>query len=448
MYFRNIHITQEGKSLLLTVENSFLSDNIRQRFLANITTYFIEIDPTLQDVGIRADAEFLDTHSEETLKGVAIMKEQKKDEKKAERTGHKVEGIPAAKIKERYTLDNFVVWSHNQLAHAACEAVVRKPGGNYNPLFIYSDVGLGKTHLLQATANAIKAKHKGLKVLYTTVDRFVNEYVLSIKNRKIDQMRARFKSIDVLLLDDVQFLAGKKQTQEELYTIFNILYDAWKQIILSSDRSPRELTNIEPRLTSRFEWGIMIDLDVPDFETKMAILQQKAREREFILPQDTTEYIAYNLGANVRELEGILNQMIAEFELHGKNPTIENISARFERLNIRHEALWGARNATFGHEKFRTKSYKDVLKAVSEHFGIEEEDMLWAGRKKMFMQPRQVAMYLLKYKMRYTYERIGNIFDGRQHSAVMYACSKLEKDLKKDQTLMYEINTLKEKLGF
>jgi len=173
----------------------------------------------------------------------------------------------------------------------------------YNPLFIYSSVGLGKTHLLQATANAIKKRSKNKKVVYTTSDRFVSEYVQAVKLRKIESMRQRYQNVDVLVMDDVQFLAGKKQTQEELYIIFNNMYEAGKQIILSSDRPPRELTEIEPRLVNRFEWGIMADIDEPDFETKLAILQSKAREKAFIIPQEVAEYITYNVGKNIRELE-------------------------------------------------------------------------------------------------------------------------------------------------
>lgn len=238
---------------------------------------------------------------------------------------------------------------------------------NYNPLFLYSDVGLGKTHLLQGTALEIKKKFPEKKVVYLTSDQFVSEYVNAVKDRKIDQMRARIRAIDVLLIDDVQFLAGKKGTQEELYMLFNILYDAGKQIILSSDRPPKELSEIEPRLVSRFEWGIMVDLDVPDFETRLAILQQKAREKEFIIPQEVGEYVAYNLGRNVRELEGILNQMIAEYELHGCLPTIDSLGSRFAKLGIKHSQVGRSSEETVKNI-LRSLSYEEVIEAVSSYF--------------------------------------------------------------------------------
>ncbi len=180
---------------------------------------------------------------------------------------------------------------------------MRRPGSAYNPLYIYGDVGLGKTHMLQATGNAIKERYKDKKVIYTTADRFLTDYIEHVKKRTVDRMKEKYQSIDVLIIDDVQFLAGKDQTQNVLYNIFNTLYEANKQIILSGDRPPKELGELEPRLKSRFEWGIIVDIGVPDFETRLAILQEKARTREFILPQEVAEFIAYNTGTNVRELE-------------------------------------------------------------------------------------------------------------------------------------------------
>lgn len=235
-----------------------------------------------------------------------------------------------------------------------------------------------------------------------TADQFVSEYVNSVKDRRIEQMRARFRSIDIILIDDVQFLAGKKQTQEELYTLFNILYDQGKQIILSSDRPPKELTEIEPRLVSRFEWGIMVDVDRPDFETRLAILQQKAREKEFIIPQPVAEYIAYNMGRNVRELEGLLNQMIAEYELTGQLPTIDTITERFDRLSVKHKMM----GESVSGSPLKKVSYQNVIEIVSEYFGVEPDSLLGASRARDVMIPRQIAMYILKNKLRYTYERI------------------------------------------
>ncbi|MDQ1343848.1 MAG: Chromosomal replication initiator protein DnaA [Patescibacteria group bacterium] len=246
----------------------------------------------------------------------------------------------------------------------------------------------------------------------------------------------------MLVIDDVQFLAKKERTQEELYNIFNLLHESGRQIVLSGDRPPKELTEIEPRLKSRFEWGIIVDVGTPDFETRLAILQEKARAREFILPQEVAEFIAYNADSNVREIEGILNQIIAEYELHGKPPTLENVSARFIKLGVTNDVL-GNRTQ----QRRVARSYDELLDAVSAHFGIEKKMLVGDDRRKENMIPRQVAMYLLKNKMHFTYERIGNIFSGRNHSAVLYSCRKLESVLKKDQNLHYEVNVIRDKLG-
>jgi chromosomal replication initiator protein len=281
-------------------------------------------------------------------------------------------------------------------------------------------------------------------VIYTTADRFLSDYVASIKGRSIDKLREKYRQIDVLVIDDVQFLAGKKQTQEELYNIFNILYEAGKQIILSGDRPPKELTELEPRLQSRFEWGITVDLGEPDYETRLAIIQEKSRAREFILDQEVAEFIAENVTTNVRELEGILNQIIAEYDLKNTPPTLENVAFRLSKLAVRSitTSLTEGRTIRTGN-----CSYEDLIQAVSGHFGIEIRMLLSEDRKKENMIPRQVAMYLLKNRLHYTYERIGNIFSGRNHTAVMYSCKKLELVMKKDQQVVYEVNVIRDKLG-
>lgn len=443
-YFQKMSlVTYEENVLTLGVVSGFIRDNMSYRFseilLINAKQVWIGVEKIeiIVDENIENPSYTQVIDCRKFFRGFQNAKDKKESI------------IPDSQGREdfssRFDLQHFVVWPSNQLAYSACDAVVRKPGVNYNPLFLYSEVGLWKSHLLQWTALEIKKKNPNKKIVYITSDQFVSEYVNAVKDRKIDQMRARFRTIDVLLVDDIQFLAGKKGTQEEIYTLFNILYDAGKQIILSSDRPPKELTEIEPRLVSRFEWGIMVDIDKPDFETRLAILQQKAREKEFIIPQEVAEYIAYNLGRNVREIEGILNQMIAEYELDGRMPTIDSIGSRFTRLWIKHSHIGERENGV--KNILRSVSYEEVVKAVSDYFGVEEEAVLGDNRSRDLMIPRQVAMYLLKNKLRYTYERIGNIFNGREHSAVMYSCKKLELLLKKDQRLLSDVYSLREKLG-
>lgn len=363
-----------------------------------------------------------------------------KTKAKPRKLHHKVNWVESRKILEKYRLDNFVVGSSNQLAFAACEAVSKNPGKSYNPLFIYWDVWLGKTHLLQATWNAIRKRHRDKKVVYITSDKFLSDYISSVKNRSTDKLREKYRSIDVLIIDDVQFLANKKQTQEELYNIFNIMYESNCQIIFSSDRNPKELTTLEPRLRSRFEWWITVDVSSPDFETRLAIIQEKAREREFIIPQNVTEFIAYNTHENIREIEWILNQIIAEYELRWLPPTLENISKRMKKLSMTDDVLWVRNNVK------KVTWYEEVISIVSEYFGVDKSFVMGESRKKEYMIPRQVAMYLLKKKMNFTFERVWNIFNWRNHASVVYSCKKLETTIKKDQNLFNEVSTLRDKM--
>ncbi len=433
------------ESVTLGVVSSFHRDNLARKFYTEIKNAIQNINPAILSIDIVVD-DAIEVKTEEYVIDCRMsLKESEKITKKQQVEWVEiVDGINSRLINDRYRLDNFIVGPSTQLAHAAAEAVARRPGSSYNPLYIYGNVWLGKTHLLQGTANIIRTKHKNLKVVYTTADRFLTDYVASIKGRSVDKLREKYRQIDVLVIDDVQFLAGKKQTQEELYNIFNILYEAGKQIILSGDRPPKELTELEPRLQSRFEWGITVDLGEPDYETRLAIIQEKSRAREFILEQEVAEFIAENVTTNVRELEGILNQIIAEYDLKNTPPTIENVAYRLSKLAVKSIAS----TLTSGRiQRIGNCSYEDLIQAVSSHFGIEIRTLLSEDRKKENMIPRQVAMYLLKNKLHFTYERIGNIFSGRNHTAVMYSCKKLELVMKKDQQVVYEVNIIRDKLG-
>ena len=444
-YFKKISLLEQTpEKIVFWVVSSFMRDNLAHKFFDEILAASTKISPTITTIDFCVDKNIDNPSNSNVIDCALEYKEITAKKKKEEIPGTEmVEGINSRIINGKYRLENFIVGPSNQLVHAAAEAVVRKPGNAYNPLFVYGDVGLWKTHILQAVGNAIKERYKDKKVIYTTADRFLSDYIESVKKRTVDRMKEKYQSIDVLIIDDVQFLAGKEQTQTVLYNIFNTLYENNKQIILSGDRPPKELTALEPRLQSRFEWGITVDIGIPDFETRLAILQEKARAREFILPQEVAEFIAYNLGANVREIEGVLNQIIAEYELHNTPPTIDNVARRLNKLSIT-DSLIG--NST---KKMQAsiKTYEELLDAVSGHFGIEKKSLLGEDRRKENMIPRQVAMYLLKNRMHYTYERIGNIFSGRNHSAVLYSCKKLETILKKDQNLFYEINVLRDRLG-
>jgi len=449
VYFRKISILEQNETKIkFGVLSWFMKNNLEAKFYDDILKAVKKEIPTIERLEFEIDNNIENPSNQDAIDCAKLYKETLKKWKSNEtRTSTKVGATMKEKtsVNNRYTLRNFVVWPDSQLAYSACEAVSKKPWKAYNPLYIYGDVWLWKTHLLQATWNEILNKFKDKKILYTTADKFISEYVAAVKKRKVETLRNKFKDIDVLIIDDVQFLAKKEQTQNELYNIFNLLYDQNKQIIISWDRAPKELENLEPRLRSRFEWGITVDIGKPDYETRLAILQEKAREREFMIPQDVAEFIATNVTESVRELEWVLNQLIAEYELTWKLPELSRVAQKLKKLSFTTDILWASKKEDTN--TIQIKSYEDIIDAVSNHFGIEKEGILWPNRKKEFMIPRQVAMYLLKTKMHYTFERIGNIFDWRNHAAVLYSCNKLEKMLKKDDTLLQELNAIRNRIG-
>ncbi len=444
VYFRKISILAENnEKITFWVVSTFMKNNLEAKFYDKILRATQKEKETIEKIEFKVDNEIDNPSNLNVINCATFLKEAWKKVNKKDTKKQSIGSTMKEKntINSRYDFQNFIVWVDNQLAFSACEAVAKNPWKSYNPLYIYGDVWLWKTHLLQATWNDIYKKYKWKKVVYTTADKFITEYISAVKKRKVEMLRQKFSDIDVLIIDDVQFLAKKEQTQNELYNIFNLLYDQNKQIIISWDRAPKELENLEPRLRSRFEWGITVDIGKPDFETRLAILQEKAREREFMVPQDIAEFIAANVTENIRELEWILNQLIAEYELTGKTPELNKIAEKLKKLSFTTDILWANKKET---AKIQIKSYEDIIDAVSRHFWIEKEWILWENRKKEFMIPRQVSMYLLKTKMNYTYERIWNIFSWRNHAAVLYSCRKLEKLIKKDNVLLNELNIIRE----
>jgi len=448
VYFRKISILDVNeKELVLWVVSWFVKDNLEAKFYTEIYEAAKMEIKDLEKISFQIDSSIDTPSNVDVIDCASFYKEASKTKKasqKREKNTIEEKTIKNTKsVNDRYNLNNFIVWTDSQLAYSACEAVCRNPGKSYNPLYIYWDVWLGKTHLLQWSGNEIIKKFRDKNIVYTTADKFITEYVTSVKKRSIERLRQKYREIDVLIIDDVQFLAKKEQTQNELYNIFNILYDSNKQIIISWDRAPKELEHLEPRLRSRFEWGITVDVGKPDFETRLAILQEKARAKEFMIPQDIAEFIAANVTENVRELEWVLNQMIAEYELTWVTPTLPRIAEKLKKLSFTTDMLWSVKSPV----KTTIKSYEDIIKKVWDHFGIEVEWILWPNRRKEFMIPRQVSMYLLKTKMNYTFERIWNIFSGRNHAAVLYSCNKLERLIKTDQNLLHEVNLIRDSMG-
>lgn len=338
----------------------------------------------------------------------------------------------ARTLNQRYTFESFVVGSSNEIAYAACQAVAEQPGVAYNPLFLYGGVGLGKTHLLQAVGNAIIAASPGARVLYVSSEKFINEFVVAIREQTIQRFKDYFRDVDVLIIDDVQFLAGKSKTQEELFHTFNALHGQNRQVILSSDRSPKALPTFEERLRSRLEGGMTADIKPPDYETRLAILSEKCRQRNILIDDDALAYIAKNIQKNVRELEGGLNRVVAYCELIGNRATLE----------IAKKVLEDA----FERPPRKTVDTHHILEIVSAYYNLSLDELCGKCRKKEIVRPRQIAMYLLRRENNASFPMIGESFGGRDHTTAMHACGKILKLLEHDEELVQEINFLRERL--
>ncbi len=355
------------------------------------------------------------------------------------------EGIISKLLTPRYSLENFVVGANNRLAYAACQAVASQPGGKYNPLFLYGGVGLGKTHLLQATGNAILKQMPKATVVYTTTEDFTNQVIEAIQHQKMDQLRRRYRVVDVLIIDDVQFLANKERTQEEFFHTFNALYEEHKQVIISADRQPQEL-QLDDRLTSRFERGMIADVSAPDYETRLAILIEKAKEFELFIDMAVLQFIAEHATKNVREIEGILMQAVAQFELEQRVPTVKSIAEMMRRLNKDPHA--DEAPVGFDVPAKRQSSFQDVMEAVSRYFSVSVADIVGASRVREILIPRQIAMFLCKKYLRISYVRIGDLFSNRDHPTVMNAMEKIESKMHNDSQLLREIRALEKELDF
>ncbi len=311
----------------------------------------------------------------------------------------------------RYTFENFVVGASNQFAHAACVAVANRPADHYNPLFIYGGVGLGKTHLVNAVGHRLLERNPGQKVVYTTFESFMNQLIGSLRRDRMNEFKSRFRSIDVLILDDIQFIAGKERTQEEFFHTFNSLYENHKQIILTSDRFPKEIPNLEDRLRNRFEWGLTADIQPPDIETRIAILCKKAEEEEIDLPQEVANFLATNIWSNVRELEGSLTRLGAFASLTKVEITID-----LAKEVLRHTLKDNEKQVTV----------RNIQKAICEHFDVKISDLKSKRRTKNLALARQMAMYLCRKFTSTSFPAIGAEFGGRDHSTVIHASKTIE----------------------
>jgi len=335
-------------------------------------------------------------------------------------------------LNPRYTFDKFIVGSSNQFAHAAAVAVAEQPSKSYNPLFLYGGVGLGKTHLMQAIGHALKRRNPALRLTYVSAEKFTNEVIASIRFERMAAFRDRFRNMDVLMVDDIQFIARAERTQEEFFHTFNALHDQQKQIVISSDCPPKEISSIEERLRSRFEWGLIADIQMPDLETKIAILQKKADSEHVHLPDDVAEFIARSIKSNIRELEGALIRLLAYASLTG--------------VEINHStAQQVLKNIIETQEKKVT--IEQIQKCVGEHFGMRAQDLKVRSNSKMIAFPRQVAMFIVKQLTTASLPEIGKQFGGKHHTTVLHSINKIELLRQTDKDLNKTINRLLDSFG-
>ncbi len=338
----------------------------------------------------------------------------------------------AAQLNPRYTFDAFVIGSGNQFAHAACQAVAERPSKAYNPLFLYGGTGMGKTHLMQAIGHEIKRRTPQSAICYVSSEKFTNEMINSLRYDKMISFRDKFRTVDVLLVDDIQFLAQKERTQEEFFHTFNALHESMKQIVIASDRPPKELAEFEDRLRSRFEWGLIADIQPPDLETKVAILQKKAEQERVTLPTDVALFIATNIRSNVRELEGALIRLVAHSSLIGAEITLPYTQQVLKN---------------FIDSQARKVTIESIQKAVAEQFGLRLVEIKAKNNSRSIVYPRQIAMYLAKHLTEASLPEIGRQFGGKHHTTVLHSVDKIEGVRKNDKDLNRLLNKLTEQLG-
>lgn len=422
-WFKNTEITsqKEGK-INVAVPNSFVKEWLENKYNKNILKILHEIDNNIKEIVY-------------IIGKKPILKENKKQNIDIFNTDQlefqEFKVNKETNLNSKYTFDTFVVGPFNELPHAASIAVSKNPGLVYNPLFIYGGVGLGKTHLIQSIGNEIIKSFKKKKVRYLSSEKFTSEVVSAIRNQQVEQFKQKYKEIDALIIDDVQFLAGREKTQEEFFHIFNVLYEKNKQIIISSDRPPRAINSLTERLRSRFEGGMIADISSPDTETRIAILKTKAQEKGVEFSDDVYQYIATVIQKNIRELEGALNKLIAYQKLNSQRPDLEITKLLFKNI-------LSSIN--------RVITPKRVIQVVADFYDLKEKDILMASRKKEIVKPRQVAMFLLRKELKDSFPSIGRKFSGKDHTTAIHSYKKILLEIQKDKKLEEEITLIKEQI--
>ncbi len=423
-WFKNTFISSiEEDGVVVCVPNTFTKAWLEKKYHDEIVKALESvIDKKVKSILYKVESKKVNKSVDGVKKGQGQNIEIKK-------TGlNTISNINKYGLNNKYLFENFISGKGNELAHAACQAVAANPGLAYNPLFIYGGVGLGKTHLLQAIGNEISKKTD--KIMYVTSEKFTNEYIQSVRGGQAKEFKEKYRNVDLLLIDDIQFMAGKDGTQEEFFHTFNELHQGNKQIVITSDRPPKSIPALEKRLLSRFEWGMIADISSPDIETRVAILENKCKEKNYKLDHGILYYIAENIQNNIRELEGALNRIIAFHEFNNSTPTLETTKSILNNIISNFQA--------------KSITTKDIIASVIKYYDIDVKEILGKGRKKELVQPRQLIMYLMREEINTSYPTIGSEIGGRDHTTAMHAYNKISKEVIDNEKLKQDINSIKQ----
>lgn len=431
-WFKNTNLLKhDGDNLVVGVPNIFIKQQLEKKYGDLITKTLGKNGVVVSNIEYRVSAQA--NKPRDTQVGTEAVATQPRPTVKSETPAAAGSGLGHSYrqgLNDRYTFDNFVVGDSNELAFAACQSVAQKPGAKYNPLFLYGGVGIGKTHLIQAVGNTIATRNPDSKVLYISTEQFVQEFVDALRFRKTAAFARHYRTADVLIVDDIQFIAGKEKVQEEFFHTFNALHEANKQIILSSDKPPKDIPTLEDRLKSRFAGGMLIDMQVPDFETRCAIVQAKASSHDSELEHDVVEYLATNLHTNIRELEGALNQLLAYCEMRGLEPTLSIASSLLHVSKTRPKHL----------------SAKQIIERTARHFQVPVEDIMGPKRDKDIVVPRQVAMYMLRNELKLSFPKIAKELGRKDHTTAIHSVEKINREIRGDAALRMAVSEIREHL--
>ena len=428
-WFKNTRLIRYKDNIVtIGVPNVFIKQQLERKFNELIQEMLVKngIEPELIEYKIHSGITINNKRNEDE-ETVILNKPASRQQKS---TTSALSHSYRQGLNEKYVFENFIVGGGNELAYAACQAIAGSPGTKYNPLFLYGGVGIGKTHLMQAVGNAVHANNPNAHVVYVSTEQFVQEFLDAIRYKKNTDFAGFYRSADVLIIDDIQFIAGKEKTQEEFFHTFNALHQANKQIIISSDKPPRDIPTLEERLRSRFAWGMSIDMQTPDFETRCAIVQTKADAKGVVLSQPVVEYLATQIRTNIRELEGALNQILAYCEMR-------NVEADLDLAK-----------SVLGSTKNRPKhlTSKQIIEKTAKHFQVSMDDIMGPKRDKDIVVPRQVAMYMLRSELHLSFPKIARELGRKDHTTAIHSVEKIEKEAGIDTQLKTAISEIKERL--